>query len=149
MSITNVLCYLCLPISLWAAFVMSWLTQSQESLAVDVAMVAGSFSVITSPFWIIYIMYLAIKLIPPLDALTSTGQASDRYYAGNWMARLTRLNIYSANLVSARARKMYNLPVDLRLQPAALRLALRVYVYWMILVVSGGVAGFVLFEVAR
>lgn len=148
MSVTNILCYLCLPITLWAAFIMSWLTRSQESLAVDVAMVAGSFSVITSPFWIIYIMYLAIKLIPPLDALTSTGQAPDRYNAGNWMARLMRLNIYSANLVSARARRMYNLPVDLRQQPAALRLALRVYVYWMILVVSGGVAGFVLFEVA-
>lgn len=64
MSVTNILSYLCLPAGLWAAFVVSWLGRSQEALTVDVAMISGSFSIITFPFWVAYVVYLALKLIP-------------------------------------------------------------------------------------
>ncbi|MFL1483780.1 hypothetical protein [Marinobacter sp. LN3S78] len=131
MSVFGILFYVSLPIGLWIAAAFLWTIGSPYPITTDTAMVAGGFAIITCPFWIILVIYLAKTLVPRLDSLAEPELTDSRRYSTNWMTKFMALNVYSANLVSSRARRKYNLPIDLREQPGAVRLALRVHVYWM------------------
>ncbi|MFL1483782.1 hypothetical protein [Marinobacter sp. LN3S78] len=148
MSITGILCYLSIPIGLWAAFLVFWLTETQESFITNAAILSTAFSMITGPFWIIYVVYLAIRLIPKLDEIAIPGGPANREYPDSWLARGISLNSYAGDLMSARVRRKDKLAIDFRDQPFPIRLALKVHVYWMCLGALSMLTGFLLFEFA-
>src|SRR5690554_902173 len=137
MSATSIFLYLSIPTSFWVAFSISWLTKTQQSTITDIAMVVGSFPVITGPFWFFFVVYLLKTLVPRLDKIAQHRQTSGSAYPDNWLTRSISLNNYAGNLVSARVRRKQKLPIDLEQQPVEIRLALRIHAYWMCL---GGLA---------
>ncbi|MFL1483781.1 hypothetical protein [Marinobacter sp. LN3S78] len=149
MSVTGILLYLSLPLALWGAFAVSWFMKTQGDVLVYVSMLLASFFLITGPFWIFYVVYLIKKLVPRLDQLSGEAPSAEDSNHGNWLTRSTRLNNYAANLLSARARRRSNLPIEMEQQPPAVRLALRVHVYWMCSIVLALLVDFVLMEIIR
>lgn len=149
MTVIGILCYLTIPMCLWVAFAVFWIAETQESLITNTAILSTTFAMITGPFWILYVVYLAMKLIPALDKLAKSGQPSERAYPDNWLARCISLNNYAGNLMSARVRSKNDLAIDLRKQPVAIRLALKVHVYWMCLGALAILVGFLLLTISQ
>lgn len=137
MSVVGISSYIAVPLVLWSVFAYSWVSHSPGFNIIDAAMIIGGFAMISTPFWIAYIIYLSVTLIPKLDQQVYSSSSYTRQYSDSWLARCISLNSYAGNLMHERVRKRDQLPVDMREQPPKVRFALRVHVIWMI---SAGLA---------
>lgn len=147
MSVRGLACYIMFPVGLWVAFIAFWLVRTDETLLADIAAVIGGFFLITGPFWIIYVVYLVKVLVPKLDRLAESTHTAADLYSDNWLMRCIRLNNYAANLMSTRVRKKHNLSINITEQPVAIRLSLRIHVYWMCGIILALLIDFLLMEV--
>lgn len=149
MSVAGILLYCSLPLVLWGAFVVSWFMKTHADLMASISMLLASFFLITGPFWILYVVYLIKKLVPRLDQLSGVTTGESHRSQDNWLTRSISLNNYAATLMSARARRKNNLPIEMSRQPHAVRLALQVHVFWMVGIVLAILADFVLMEILQ
>ncbi|GGY68783.1 hypothetical protein GCM10007071_14550 [Marinobacter zhanjiangensis] len=82
----------------------------------------GGFTFISGPFWLAYVVYLSVTLVPRLDKQVYSSPSYNRQYPDSRLARCISLNSYSANLMHERVRRRDRLPVDMQDQPPAVRL---------------------------